>query len=187
MGKKKKQEKRKEKEEKLVKASKGKKKEKTEEKTEKKAEKKAKDRKAEKPEKPLKENKRTVKPEQAVRLEEGMKPEKSVKLERSVKPDNPAAGLDGDSDAVTDQKLAEIFKAIGDETRIQILSLLEGREVCAGDLLKSLSIVQSTLSHHMKILVESGIVVCRREGKRSWYSIDGKMLAKVSVYIMKWS
>lgn len=181
MGKKKKQEKRKEKEEKIVKAAKGKKKEKADEKAEKKTEKKAKDKRAEKSEKPLNEEKVTGRPEKTI------KPEKADKTKTVERPDRPAVKPNGNADAITDQRLAEIFKAIGDENRIQILSLLEGREVCAGDLLKSLSIVQSTLSHHMKILTESGIVVCRKEGKRSWYSIDSEMLAKVSRYIMKWS
>lgn len=70
--------------------------------------------------------------------------------------------------------MAERFRALGDENRLQILMLLEGRELCAGDILESLNIAQSTLSHHMKILTESGIVKCRRQGKWAYYSTDSK-------------
>lgn len=85
------------------------------------------------------------------------------------------------------ERMAELLRALGDENRLRILTLLEQGEVYAGDLLKSLSIVQSTLSHHMKILVEAGIVRCERRGKRSWYSIDRETLAAVSAFIGKWS
>ena len=66
---------------------------------------------------------------------------------------------------------AKIFKAFCDESRLRILELLEDGEVCACKLLESLSISQSTLSHHMKILIESGIVSGRKEGKWTHYSI----------------
>ena len=72
---------------------------------------------------------------------------------------------------------ARIFKALGDENRLEILNLIRDREICATDILKNVSIGQSTLSHHMKILCESGIVNCRRSGKQTYYSIsyDGTM------------
>lgn len=82
---------------------------------------------------------------------------------------------------------ADVFRAIGDESRMQILDLLKENELCAGELLKSLSIVQSTLSHHMKILVESGLVTCRKQGKWSYYSINEQMLKHISTFVLKWS
>lgn len=78
---------------------------------------------------------------------------------------------------------AAVFRALGDESRLQILNLLSQKELCAGELLSSLSIVQSTLSHHMKILTESGIVKCKKQGKRSFYSIDQEALEKVHAWI----
>ena len=78
---------------------------------------------------------------------------------------------------------AAVFRALGDESRLQILNLLAQKELCAGELLSSLSIVQSTLSHHMKILTESGIVKCKRQGKRSCYSIDKEALEKIHACI----
>ena len=55
---------------------------------------------------------------------------------------------------------------------LPILSLLRGGEKCACKLLDELHIGQSTLSHHMKILCDSGVVVGRKEGKWVYYRID---------------
>ena len=73
----------------------------------------------------------------------------------------------------------KIFTAFCDETRLKVLGLLRTGEKCANVLLKQVSIGQSTLSHHMKILVESGIVTARKVGKWTYYSIceNGKQRA----------
>ena len=63
------------------------------------------------------------------------------------------------------QKIAGIFKALGDENRIRILKMLQSGEKCACKLLEELNISQPTLSHHMKILCDAGIVAGRKEGK----------------------
>ena len=68
-------------------------------------------------------------------------------------------------------KMAALFKAFGDENRIRILKLLGTGEKCACKLLEELNISQPTLSHHMKILCDAGIVVSRREGKWTYYAI----------------
>ena len=73
-----------------------------------------------------------------------------------------------------DRKTALIFKAFCDENRIRILKLLRGGEKCACKLLEEMSISQPTLSHHMKILCDSGIVVGRKEGKWMHYSISAE-------------
>ena len=67
---------------------------------------------------------------------------------------------------------AKIFKAFCDETRLLVLSLLQSGEKCACDLLAQVNVGQSTLSHHMKILTESGIVMARKNGKWTYYSIS---------------
>jgi len=67
---------------------------------------------------------------------------------------------------------AKIFKAFCDETRLLILELLRNGEKCACVLLAKVAVRQPTLSHHMKILVESGIVNARKEGKWTYYSIS---------------
>lgn len=83
-----------------------------------------------------------------------------------------------------DTEAALLFRAMGDDVRLQIVQLIRANgELCAADLLKSVSIVQSTLSHHMKILCESGVVACRRQGKWSYYSIDAQKLEEAAAYL----
>lgn len=67
---------------------------------------------------------------------------------------------------------AEVFRAFCDENRLQILELLQSGEKCACVILENLKIGQSTLSHHMKILCASRIVIGRKEGKWTHYSIN---------------
>ncbi|WP_066636314.1 ArsR/SmtB family transcription factor [Desulfolucanica intricata] len=69
---------------------------------------------------------------------------------------------------------AKVFKAFCDEKRLRILDLLCGGEKCACILLEQLDLGQSGLSYHMKILVESGIVESRQEGKWTHYKISEK-------------
>ena len=69
---------------------------------------------------------------------------------------------------------ARIFKAFCDEKRLTILEMLQSGEKCACVLLERFDISQPTLSHHMKILVDSGIVVARKEGKWTYYSISAE-------------
>ena len=71
-----------------------------------------------------------------------------------------------------EKSAAGVFKALGDENRIRILRLLRGGEKCACLLLEDLQITQPTLSHHMKILCDAGIVSGRKEGKWMHYSIS---------------
>lgn len=72
---------------------------------------------------------------------------------------------------MTDEYM-RVFRAFTDKNRIQILELLCGGEQCACVLLEDLKISQPTLSHHMKILCNSGIVTCRRVGPWNYYSIN---------------
>lgn len=72
------------------------------------------------------------------------------------------------------QEQARVFKAFCDENRLMILEMLQHGEICACHLLEELSISQSTLSHHMKILCDSGVVAHRKDGKWTHYSIDAK-------------
>lgn len=67
---------------------------------------------------------------------------------------------------------ARVFKAFCDPNRLMIIEMLQSGEKCACTLLEELNIVQSTLSHHMKILCESGLVDSNRNGKWMHYSIN---------------
>ena len=72
-------------------------------------------------------------------------------------------------------RLAEAFKALTDENRITILKTLKKGEMCAGDILELLNITQPTLSHHMKILTEAGLVSARKQSKFTYYSITTEL------------
>ena len=73
---------------------------------------------------------------------------------------------------MNEKRAVEIFKAFCDENRIKILQLLMHGEKCACVLLEELNITQPTLSHHMKILCDSGIVESQKDGKWMHYSIS---------------
>lgn len=73
-----------------------------------------------------------------------------------------------------EKRTAQIFKALCDENRVRILKLLQSGEKCACVLLEDLRITQPTLSHHMKILCDSGMVLGRKEGKWTYYSISAE-------------
>ena len=70
-----------------------------------------------------------------------------------------------------EKRIPVVFKALCDENRVRILKYLTGGEKCACRLLDDLNIAQSTLSHHMKVLTDSGLVIGRKEGKWMHYSI----------------
>lgn len=82
-----------------------------------------------------------------------------------------------------EKQIAVIFKAFCDENRIRILKLLATGEKCACKILEELNITQPTLSHHMKTLCDSGIVVGRKEGKWTHYSISAKGVEKAKKYL----
>ena len=79
-----------------------------------------------------------------------------------------------------EKKIAIVFKAFCDENRVKIVEMLKTGEKCACKILEELNVTQPTLSHHMKILCDSGIVLGRKEGKWTHYSIcpEGIQCAK---------
>lgn len=89
----------------------------------------------------------------------------------------------------TARRMAAVFKAFGDENRIQILELLRDGEQSACKLLKCLLITQPTLSHHMKILCDAGLVLGRRDGRWTHYSLieDGLDVAEEYINGLKGS
>lgn len=68
---------------------------------------------------------------------------------------------------------ARLFKAFCDEKRLRIIELLRDGEMCACVLIEKMDMPQSTLSYHMKILCEAGVVDSRQEGKWTHYRISG--------------
>lgn len=69
------------------------------------------------------------------------------------------------------EAIAELFKAFGDSTRVQILSLLQQQERCVGDIAEAVQISQSAISHQLRILKQMHLIKYRREGKNILYSL----------------
>ena len=67
---------------------------------------------------------------------------------------------------------ASLMKALADETRVKIFDMLSEGELCACKILEDFNITQPTLSYHMKILCDSGLVNSRRDGVWIKYSIN---------------
>ncbi|MGI5849745.1 MAG: ArsR/SmtB family transcription factor [Christensenellales bacterium] len=65
-----------------------------------------------------------------------------------------------------------VIKALSDETRLRIVDMLSCGEMCACKILEQFSITQPTLSYHMKILTECGIVTGRRDGSWMYYNLN---------------
>ncbi|MCL2194963.1 MAG: metalloregulator ArsR/SmtB family transcription factor [Oscillospiraceae bacterium] len=68
--------------------------------------------------------------------------------------------------------MSDKFKALADPNRSAVFALLSCCELCACDILKQLPIHQTTLSHHMKVLVDCGLVRTRRDGKCIYYALN---------------
>jgi len=64
------------------------------------------------------------------------------------------------------------FKALADTNRIMIVDMLSCGELCACEILEGFNITQPTLSHHMKILCDCGLVNGRKKGKWTYYTLD---------------
>lgn len=69
------------------------------------------------------------------------------------------------------QTFERVFKAFCDETRLMVLFMLQKQPMYGSQLLQQVHVGQSTLSHHMRILIESGIVRAERSGKKTVYTI----------------
>ena len=80
-------------------------------------------------------------------------------------------------------KMAKVFKALSDPKRVKIVDMLSCGEMCACVLLKCFEITQPTLAHDMKVLSEADIVISRREGKKTCYSLNWKTLEKMNIKI----
>ncbi|HHY05773.1 MAG TPA: winged helix-turn-helix transcriptional regulator [Clostridia bacterium] len=70
------------------------------------------------------------------------------------------------------RKLAEIFKALGDETRVKLLHALSQEELCVCDLSKVVEMSQSLVSHQLRVLRNLKLVKYRKAGKMVYYSLD---------------
>lgn len=81
------------------------------------------------------------------------------------------------------EQLARMFKALGDPTRVRLLSLIAAqpdREACICDLVDPVGLSQPTVSHHMKQLVDAGLVVREQRGRWAFYRVVNETLMALS-------
>src|SRR5665811_2065709 len=82
--------------------------------------------------------------------------------------------------------LARMFKALGDPVRLRLLSLVAshaGGEACVCDLSTALDLSQPTISHHLKVLRETGLLECERRGTWVYYWVVPSALAQLSAVL----
>lgn len=75
-------------------------------------------------------------------------------------------------------RAAELFHALSDEIRVNVVLLLMDGERCVCDLMADLELAQSRLSWHLKTLSDAGIITGRREGRWNYYSLNTGALAE---------
>jgi len=75
-------------------------------------------------------------------------------------------------DDATIVRMTELFKAMGDPTRLRIVSALSPGELCVRDIASSVGLSQSAVSHQMKTLRDLHLVRAHKEGRRVFYSLD---------------
>lgn len=75
-------------------------------------------------------------------------------------------------DGITAKSLAAIFRALGDPTRLRIISALADREACVGDLTVALDMAQPAVSHQLRDMAALHLVRSRREGRHIYYRLD---------------
>ena len=89
---------------------------------------------------------------------------------------------DGALDEADAELLAGVFKVLADPARLRLLSMVAAAgdgEVCACDLVEPIGKSQPTVSHHMSVLVEAGLVTREKRGKWAWYRLDADRLEQV--------
>lgn len=84
---------------------------------------------------------------------------------------------------MTREEVANICKAMSDANRLRIIEMLTSGEKCGCELLEELLVTQPTLSHHMKVLSDCGLVSSYKEGKWQHYTINCEKFTEYKEYI----
>lgn len=116
------------------------------------------------------------------------KPEASERLDRLIESGRCRAAeapeyanelrrlADNVANAEIANRQSRLFKALADETRLRILKLLEGREMCVCEVMVALELSQPTASHHLRLLENAEFVKAKKEGKWVFYSLANPRL-----------
>ena len=89
----------------------------------------------------------------------------------------------GSLDPAAAERLAHVFKALADPARVRLLSMIaaaDGAEACICDLTEPLALSQPTVSHHMKLLVDAGLVSREQRGKWAYFRVVDHALEQIA-------
>jgi ArsR family transcriptional regulator, arsenate/arsenite/antimonite-responsive transcriptional repressor len=103
-------------------------------------------------------------------------------------------GADGCCDALASApldderaaQLAKVFKALGDPVRLRLLSMIasrEGGEVCVCEMTPAFDLSQPTISHHLKLLRQAGLIDCERRGTWVYYWVLPGVLDQLAAFL----
>ncbi|MEV5281598.1 metalloregulator ArsR/SmtB family transcription factor [Streptomyces sp. NPDC051994] len=85
-------------------------------------------------------------------------------------------------------ELAKLFKALGDPVRLRLMSMIasrgEGGEVCVCDLTPAFELSQPTISHHLKLLRQAGLIDCERRGTWVYYWVLPGVLDRIAAFLI---
>ncbi|WP_456455245.1 ArsR/SmtB family transcription factor [Thermovibrio sp.] len=84
-----------------------------------------------------------------------------------------------------EERVAEVFKALSHPTRVRIIDYLSDGEKCVKDIWQELGVPQPTVSQHINILKEAGIISYRKEGVKTCYKIEMPIVVKILKLIRK--
>ena len=77
------------------------------------------------------------------------------------------------------EHVAEVMKAVAHPVRLQIIELLEKREMCVGDIVEALGGKQAITSQQLNMMRDKGVLSCRRDGNRVFYRIENKNVIRL--------
>ena len=98
-----------------------------------------------------------------------------------------SAGIDEVLDEGLARQLAQTFKALGDPTRVRLISMIaaaEGAQACICDLIDPVGLSQPTVSHHMKVLTEAGLVTREQRGKWAYFRLAPQGFEALGEYLV---
>ena len=70
------------------------------------------------------------------------------------------------------EEVSNLFKILGDQTRVRILFLLENKELCVTDICINLEMTKSAISHQLRVLKDSKLLRSKRDGKEIYYTLN---------------
>ena len=77
------------------------------------------------------------------------------------------------------ENVAEVLKAVAHPVRLQIVELLETREMCVGDIVTALGVKQAITSQQLNMMRDKGVLNCRRNGTKVYYRIENKNVVRL--------